>query len=212
MTADAPKRPYHHGNLREALLEAALQEIAEHGPEAVSLRELARRAGVSHAAPAHHFGDKAGLLTAIAAEGFSRLAVVLEQARATGGFLDVGLAYIRFAVDERPYFEVMFRPDLYRRDDPAVGAAQRETARLLYGPAHEAFPDADTRKVGIAGWAFVHGFAGLWLGGNLDALGDDAIAAARVVAPALFSAGAPPAPASAGGGSGAGQADERPSR
>jgi AcrR family transcriptional regulator len=211
MTADAPKRPYHHGNLRPALLEAALQEIAEHGPEAVSLRELARRAGVSHAAPAHHFGDKAGLLTAIAAEGFSRLAVVLQQARTTGGFLDVGLAYIRFAVDERPYFEVMFRPNLYRRDDPAVVAAQGETARLLYRPAHEAFPDADTLKVGIAGWAFVHGFAGLWLGGNLDTLGDDPIAAARAVAPALFSAGAPPPPASARR-SGAEQADERHSR
>jgi AcrR family transcriptional regulator len=187
--ANTPKRPYHHGNLRAVLLEAALAEIAERGPQALSLRELARRAGVSHAAPAHHFGDKPGLLTAIAAEGFRRLAVVLGRARATGGFLDVGLAYVRFAVDERPYFEVMFRPDLYRRDDPAVVIAQAETARLLYGPAQEAFPEADTSRTGIAGWAFVHGFASLWLGGNLQALGDDPVAAARAVAPALFRAG-----------------------
>ena len=187
--ANTPKRPYHHGNLRAVLLEAALAEIAERGPQALSLRELARRAGVSHAAPAHHFGDKPGLLTAIAAEGFRRLAVVLGRARATGGFLDVGLAYVRFAVDERPYFEVMFRPDLYRRDDPAVVIAQAETARLLYGPAQEAFPEGDTSRTGIAGWAFVHGFASLWLGGNLQALGDDPVAAARAVAPALFRAG-----------------------
>ncbi|HEY1281572.1 MAG TPA: TetR/AcrR family transcriptional regulator [Acidimicrobiales bacterium] len=201
MTApDAPKRPYHHGNLRAVLLDAALAEIAERGPQALSLRELARRAGVSHAAPAHHFGDKAGLLTAIAAEGFRRLGVVLGRARQTGGFLDVGLAYVQFAVDERPYFEVMFRPDLYRRDDPAVVTAQAETARLLYGPAQEAFPEADTIRTGIAGWAFVHGFASLWLGGNLRALGDDPVAAAQAVAPALFTPSAPPPPASAGGG------------
>ena len=83
--ANTPKRPYHHGNLRAVLLEAALAEIAERGPQALSLRELARRAGVSHAAPAHHFGDKPGLLTAIAAEGFRRLAVVLGEAGGVAG-------------------------------------------------------------------------------------------------------------------------------
>jgi AcrR family transcriptional regulator len=72
--ASKDARPYHHGDLRRALLEAAVQAIAEVGPAAVSLRDLARRVGVSHAAPAHHFGDKAGLLTAVAADGFRRLA------------------------------------------------------------------------------------------------------------------------------------------
>jgi AcrR family transcriptional regulator len=195
------KRPYHHGNLRAALLDAALDEIAERGPMALSLRELARRAGVSHAAPAHHFGDKAGLLTAIAADGFERLAAALEAARPSGGFLEVGLAYVQFAVEHRPHFEVMFRPDLYRRDDPAVRAAQGAAARELYGPAHDAFPEADALRVGIAGWAFVHGFVSLWLGGNLEILGDDPVGAARAVAPALFRAGAPPPRASAGGDS-----------
>ena len=70
-------RPYHHGDLPRALLEAALQAIVEVGPAAVSLRDLARRTGVSHAAPAHHFGDKAGLLTAVATDGFRRLAATL---------------------------------------------------------------------------------------------------------------------------------------
>src|SRR5215213_11204294 len=72
-------RPYHHGDLPRALLEAAVQAIAEVGPAAVSLRDLARRVGVSHAAPAHHFGDKRGLLTAVAAEGYRLFAAALRD-------------------------------------------------------------------------------------------------------------------------------------
>src|SRR5829696_3636865 len=101
---------YHHGALRAAVINAALEVISESGPGAVSLRDLARRAGVSHAAPAHHFGDKAGLLTAVAADGFERLAATLRQAyQTTGSFLEVGVAYVRFAVTHRAHFEVMFR-------------------------------------------------------------------------------------------------------
>jgi len=180
-------RPYHHGNLRRVILDAALEEIHEHGPLALSLRGLARRAGVSHAAPAHHFGDKTGLLTAIAVEGFQLLGDALRAARETGGFLDVGLAYLRFAFEHPAHYEVMFRPDLFRRDDPDLVAAQATTTDLLYGPAAESHPDADALRVGIAGWSFVHGFASLWANGNLQhRLGDDPIAAARLVAPALF--------------------------
>jgi AcrR family transcriptional regulator len=114
-------RPYHHGNLRWAVLAAAVEAITEVGPAGVSLRDLARRAGVSHAAPAHHFGDKAGLLTALAAEGYSLLADALEAAQhRTRDFLEVGVAYVRFAVEHRAHFEVMFRPDLYHPDDLAV--------------------------------------------------------------------------------------------
>jgi AcrR family transcriptional regulator len=180
-------RPYHHGNLRREILDAALDEISERGPIALSMRELARRAGVSHAAPAHHFGDKTGLLTAIAAEGYELLATALRQANEKGAFLDVGLAYIAFAVDHPAHFEVMYRPDLYRSDDPALEDAKATTAQLLYGPAGDAFPDNDATRVGIAGWSFVHGFASLWTAGNLQhRLGDDPISAARAVAPALF--------------------------
>ncbi len=82
MTTD---RPYHHGDLRQAVLDAAVAAITEAGPAAVSLRELARRAGVSHAAPAHHFGDKAGLLTALAAEGYDLLADALHTAQKRSG-------------------------------------------------------------------------------------------------------------------------------
>jgi AcrR family transcriptional regulator len=185
--ATVADRPYHHGNLRRALLDAALAEIAAHGPVALSLRGLARHAGVSHAAPAHHFGDKTGLLTAIATEGFTLLGEALRAARAAGGFLDVGVAYIEFAVSHPAHFEVMYRPDLYRPDDPELETARAETTRLLYGSAADAFPDDDAARVGIAGWAFAHGFAELWRTGNLQPrLGDDAMAAARRVAPALF--------------------------
>ena len=77
------KQNYHHGDLRRGLLRAAAEAIAENGVAAVSMRDLARRAGVSHAAPTHHFGDKSGLLTAFAAEGFDLLAKV---ARARHGW------------------------------------------------------------------------------------------------------------------------------
>ncbi len=106
---------YHHGDLRRVLLSTAAEAIAESGPAALSLRELARRAGVSHAAPAHHFGDKAGLLTALATQGFDLLADALRQAG--DDLLDTGVAYVGFAVRHRAHFDVMFRPELYRADD-----------------------------------------------------------------------------------------------
>jgi AcrR family transcriptional regulator len=189
MTRRAPApRPYHHGNLRRALLDAALEEITERGPVAFSLRELARRAGVSHAAPAHHFGDKTGLLTAIATEGYELLGAALRDALATGAFLDVGLAYIGFAIEHPAHFDVMFRPDLFRADDPALVAARAQTSLLLYGPAGDAFP-SEARRAGLAGWAFAHGFAELWRSGNFDGrLGDDPVAAARDIASTMFRA------------------------
>jgi AcrR family transcriptional regulator len=179
-------RTYHHGNLRREILDAALATIAESGPTALSLRDLARRAGVSHAAPAHHFGDKAGLLTAIATEGYERLGAALRQA-APEGFLAVGVAYIEFAISHPAHFTVMFEPGLFHEDDRALRDARRETTGLLYGPAATEFPDRDTLRVGIAGWSFAHGFASLWLTGNLQhRFGDDPIAAARAVGAVLF--------------------------
>lgn len=190
----ASGRAYHHGDLRRAVLAAAVEVIGESGPASVSLRDLARRAGVSHAAPAHHFGDKAGLLTALAAEGYALLAEALEAAGSSpergGGLLEVGVAYVRFAVEHRAHFEVMFRPELYRADDPEVRAAEQRTdAALAAGIA--ALPDrrtgSDARIAGVAAWSLVHGFAMLWLGGALPPeLGDDPEIAARAVAGVLF--------------------------
>lgn len=127
-------RAYHHGDLRRALLAAALEAVGEVGPAALSLRDLARRAGVSHAAPAHHFGDKAGLLTALAAQGFDLLAQTLTEA--DDDLLEAGVAYVDFAVTHRAYFEVMFRPELYRADDAELIAARgRAGAALRSGVA-----------------------------------------------------------------------------
>jgi AcrR family transcriptional regulator len=184
-------RPYHHGDLPRALLEAAVQAIAETGPAAVSLRDLARRTGVSHAAPAHHFGDKAGLLTAVAADGFRRLAATLRETyQATGSFLEVGVAYVRFAVTHRAHFEVMFRPELYHSDDPEFVRAREQARALLYPPAAEAANRPDSggdARAGVAAWSLVHGLATLWLNQNLPPqLGDDPEQITREVARYLF--------------------------
>ena len=174
-------RPYHHGNLRPALLTAAIDEIEEYGPAAMSLRAVARRAGVSHAAAAYHFGDRKGLLTAIAAEGFGLVADALREAQqTTGSFLEVGVAYVRFAITHRAHFEVMYRPELYHRDDAALVRARVAAGALLYGSE---VPDAERLAEGVAAWSIVHGVATLWLNGNLPPqLGDDPEEITRVVA------------------------------
>lgn len=183
-------RPYHHGDLRRALVATAVEMIDETGPATLSLREVARRAGVSHAAPTHHFGDKAGLLTAVAAEGYGLLAAALGEAlERTGEFLEVGVAYVGFAVSHRAHFEVMFRPELYHHDDPELLAAGAAAAQLLFPPAARQTGTSGKRSVeaGVAAWSLVHGLATLWLNGNLPAeVGDDPEAAARAAASYLF--------------------------
>ncbi len=166
--------PYHHGDLRRALLDAAVEVIATSGVAALSLRDLARRAGVSHAAPTHHFGDKAGLLTAVAGEGYALLGAALFAAG--GDFLERGVAYVGFALDQPAHFEVMFRPTLYRTDDPALAAARDKTAAALYGAA-----PSPSREAGLAGWSIAHGLATLWLSGNLPPSGPDRDATIRAI-------------------------------
>ncbi|MGW4703217.1 TetR/AcrR family transcriptional regulator [Streptomyces sp. NPDC004285] len=161
---------YHHGELRGAVLAAALDVIAAEGPGALSLRDLARRAGVSHAAPAHHFKDRTGLLTAIATEGYELLAAALAG---TPGLRERGVRYVRFAVDHPAHFQVMFQPELLRADDPDLLAAkERASAELRTGVAD--LSDApDTRTAGIAAWSLAHGFATLLLTRNVQgAVGD----------------------------------------
>ena len=182
---------YHHGDLRRALIDAAVGEIAENGPGALNLRELARTIGVSHAAPRHHFGDKRGLLTAIATDGFRLLGDELRTSwESTHSFLELGVAYVRFALAHRAHFEVMFRPDLLQLDDPALVAARTITNRQLYGSVTTvagAATEGDPRLPAIAAWALVHGLATLWLAGNLpDDVRDDPESLTRAVARHLF--------------------------
>ena len=164
--------PYHHGNLRRALLDAALDTIATDGVAALNLRALARRCGVSHAAPTHHFGDRQGLLTAIATEGYDGLAATTAATWAeTASFLEVGVSYVRYAVTHPGHFAVMFRPDLVDPQDPDLIRAQSASAAMLYGPVDSVATvdgDAAARRIAAtAAWALVHGIATLWLQGSL---------------------------------------------
>lgn len=187
--------PYHHGNLRRALLDAALDTIATDGVAALNLRALARRCGVSHAAPTHHFGDRQGLLTAVATEGYDGLAAATAATwEETGSFLEVGVAYVRYAVTHPGHFAVMFRPDLVDNADPELVRASSASAAMLYGPvASVAAVDGDDgdgaarRIAGTAAWALVHGIATLWLQGSLRGGPiDDPEALTRAAAANLF--------------------------
>src|SRR5690242_15476760 len=111
-------RPYHHGDLRRALLDAALQLVVERGRPDFTLREVARQAGVSHNAPYNHFADKAELVVALTIEGFHKLEVALRSSyeRHAGTPLErtlaVSSAYLRFALDHPAVYSLLFRPEL----------------------------------------------------------------------------------------------------
>ncbi|MGY0490434.1 TetR/AcrR family transcriptional regulator [Streptomyces sp. WG-D5] len=154
-------RPYHHGNVRRAALTAAVEAIEQGGPAALSLRDVARRAGVSHAAFTPHFGSKAGLLTALAAEGFDLLADAVTAAG--DDLVEAGVAYVRFATTHPAHFEVMFQSSLHNAADAQLLAAQDRAGRAL-ATALSARAGETTE---LAAWSIVHGFADLWLSGAL---------------------------------------------
>jgi AcrR family transcriptional regulator len=174
------RRPYHHGDLRRALMEAALAAVAENGPAAVSLRDVARRAGVSHAAPAHHFRDKTGLLTALAARGWALLADALAgtESRELG---ELGVTYVLFATANPAHFAVMRAPGLVRADDPDLVAAQGRAGAQLRAGAERHAGRTDRTTV-LAAWSLVHGLSDLLLEGLVapDA-GSDVATLARAV-------------------------------
>ncbi len=132
------ERNYHHGDLRAALLIAARSIVEEQGAEAFTLREAARRAGVSHGAPAHHFGDKTGLLTALAAQVVLERVEQVEAAKLAAGsnprdqLKACGMAHIDFLISH-PHLEGLCRRDnLVNRSDPALqDLLQRMTANLI---------------------------------------------------------------------------------
>jgi len=178
--AAAPRRlRYHHGELRPALLAAALEVLQERGASGVSLREVARRAGVSHAAPAHHFSDKAALLTAVAVQGFERFHTALERAgvgvpHPVAALGATGRAYVQFAARHRTEFELMFRPEHLTHDSPELVVARERAHQLLVQRVVDAqrsgyAPGLSPEDVALAAWSTVHGLATLWLDGNLAA-------------------------------------------
>jgi AcrR family transcriptional regulator len=161
---------YHHGDLRAVILSEAARLVAEQGADRVSPRELARRAGVSHAAPAHHFTDRRGLFTALATEGFQLLCAALTAARPR--FVDAGLAYVRFAIEHPGHYEVMFDKSLLDASDADLVAADAAAgAELSCGVASLKDPHArgDPAGAELAAWSLVHGFSTLWLNDAVNA-------------------------------------------
>jgi AcrR family transcriptional regulator len=173
--------PYHHGALREALLTAAERILEREGLPALTLRAAAREAGVSHAAPAHHFGDLSGLLSELAAVGFRRfreaLLLAADLATEPGGQLDaMGSAYVSFAKKYPGMFTLMFRSERLDTTRPAlsdaVDAAGSALAQAVGAQRREAIIKGAPSLAQAAGivraWAVVHGFAVLLLDGRLN--------------------------------------------
>jgi AcrR family transcriptional regulator len=170
------ERPYHHGNLKAALLQAALGLIAEAGPAAFTLREVARRAGISHNAPYRHFREKDELLAAVAAEGFERLAEALgkpgqsPRARhpnpALHRFQASGLAYVRFALRSPEHLQVMFDWPLDLDRYPELSVSSKRAFGVLVELVEAAqlegsLPGGDPLALACIAWSLVHGVAKL---------------------------------------------------
>jgi AcrR family transcriptional regulator len=159
---------------RAALLAAARAELAGHGHAGISLRAVARRAGVSHAAPKYFFGDRAGLLTAVAAQGFAELAGSLRQV--PPALADMGHAYITFALANPALFDLMFRPSELHPEDPDLRHAQDDAISVLdsamtaSGASGEESPAAPGEFTLIS-WALAHGLAVLSRDGALQSAG-----------------------------------------
>src|SRR5882724_2757059 len=181
--APAPK-PYHHGDLRRVLIDAALQLVGEGGAEAVSVREAARRAGVSPGAPFRHFPSRDALMQAVAEEAQRRFRAEIEAALAEapacdplGRFRCLGLAYLRWAMRNPAHFEIISSRRFFDHD--GSGGVSRDNAELISltertlaeAFAQGALRSADLKKVQIAGRALVYGFARMNIDGHFPRWG-----------------------------------------
>lgn len=197
-TRAARGRGYHHGNLRRALLDAAIRLIQRGGADALTLRATAQAAGVSPAAPYRHFKDKRALLAAVAEEGFRLMAAQMRAAAAAqpdpiNRLRACGLAYVAFARAHPAHFRVMFGPYVANRSAyPGLKEAASESfalleARIADGQKAGFIADGDVRSLAIATWSTTHGFASLLVNGQLDERGgDDPDALATRVTAALY--------------------------
>lgn len=176
----AQRDGYHHGGLRAALIEASEAVLAERGLEGFSLREVARRSGVSPAAPAHHFGDANGLLMAVATLAFDGLTAALEAGNARGGddpvacLREQGVGYVGFALRYPGRFGLMFRSSLHKdealqRSAHAAFMTLEQAVRNLYGVAPSPLLAPAQWHALLSIWSVVHGFAHLALAGQFDA-------------------------------------------
>jgi AcrR family transcriptional regulator len=180
-TAVAGTRPYHHGNLRAALLAEAERILERDGIQALTLRAAARAAGVSHTAPKNHFGDLTGLLSELAAVGFHRFGAALAAAMAAAGddprarTKAMGRAYVGFARANPGLFALMFRSERLDAQRPALrdglDAARRALRAAAFARAPvKTLPPLEMAAQAVALWSLVHGFAVLLLDGRLDGM------------------------------------------
>jgi len=181
MSAEAGTQDtYHHGDLRRAILDAAMQLVEEEGIDGFTLREVARRAGVSHNAPYHHFEDKAAVVAALAEEGYemlreSQLAALDAADTYEQRIRALGLDYIRFAAGHTARFRLMNRPELRAEGEvTAVQAAGMESEAplldtIVEGQQAGAFAVGDVGLLGLAAWSLVHGFATIVVDGPMRA-------------------------------------------
>jgi AcrR family transcriptional regulator len=185
--AQRPRERYHHGDLREALLLAAEQLLDEKGLPGLTLRACARRAGVSHAAPKHHFADLSELLSEVAARSFDRLTLALQVAHTQAGddpdarFIAVARTYVYFARNNPAHFRLMFRSDVLTQRHPALAIASARTFAEMTGSVtlQRGEPDVAPEQLLVRvreesvmqdvllGWSAVHGYAQLLLEGQL---------------------------------------------
>jgi AcrR family transcriptional regulator len=178
---------YHHGDLHEALLVAGQDVLRERGLQGFTLRECARRAGVSHAAPKHHFGNARGFLTEIAARGFNQLVTTLRSHLEDANddldaqFLATSTAYAEFAASYPEHFRIMFRSDLLDTDSKTLTSAARATFTILTNVIRRQRGEPDIAAEALMdnikseallndillGWCHVHGYAHLRMEGQL---------------------------------------------
>lgn len=161
MSTSGSATAYHHGDLRRALLEAAERLLLTGGVAAVTLREVARGAAVSHNAPYRHFPSRQALLAGLATEGFERLGRRLDRVATTGDgrVVALGRVYLTFAVEERPYFLLMFGGDVDKGAFPELAKAGTATFAILEGAV--AAEGEAPWGAALRAWALVHGLAHL---------------------------------------------------
>lgn len=168
---------YHHGYLKDALILAGRQILEQEGLRALTMREVARRAGVSHAAPAHHFGSIGVFLAEIAAQGFSELTRTLDDARAdcaarkpADQLCAMGCNYVHFALANRAVFQLMFGSETFTAVTETLEASATRAYQRLVNAVRDVAPGADEAELYArvdAAWALVHGFSHLLLEGKV---------------------------------------------
>ncbi|MCV7074399.1 TetR/AcrR family transcriptional regulator [Mycobacterium szulgai] len=177
----AARDSYHHGDLKRALTDAALSLVAEKGPKGFTLTEAARRAGVSAAAPYRHFADKAELLATVAEQGFHDLHTELDAAARAAAdpkcrVIELGAAYVRWAIGHPDHYRVMFGAELTKADHAALASAAQQAFGDLLDAVTKCqesgiFEGQDPREAAAPLWSLVHGVAALAIGGELRGVG-----------------------------------------